>query len=835
MPHATGTGHYSSKYGKATELCWLTIVFLLPLYFNPLCHHSFYLNKALLLQFLVIVMLGLFLADWFTTKQNTSLVTDNWKHIITPPLFLPVLIFGLSSVLSTLFSITPDVSFWGSINRKEGMLTLLYWIIFFLVVSSQIHHKTQLFRVFYTLLLSSGIVSIIGIAEYIFPSVSEKLLHISYSVRSSSTTGNPLSLGVFLSMVIPLTMALLVRSWELRSKERKHRRLFIALVILLILQFCCLYMALLSITILEFIIPFLVFLLLLAIVKKKKAFIYAGFACLSILIIVGVLLMIPVLFPSSNSITSDLRIFTPDGITGMRISNSLASRASLWDSAVTIIEAPPEITGFPDRLHSVRRLIGYGPESFLITAQSYLHKIKNSSEIQIDSLRDRPHNHYLYLATTQGLLGVAAFIWLLAAFFRLCRQSLRTLKSDTHCILLIGLIAGMLGYVIDSVFNPSTFSAEIVFWLILALSVVTVRLNLLNNDFREVDQTQKIAEISYHRKALFPIACVSLMISLAVMLTALPLLADIQLQRGINMKINQAPNAIFAFDKATSLEPKEPLYWGAKGAYIYDIARMTINEQRKSELLELSIAALEEATKQEPYTAYRYYILANAYSYWAQHGAPTAWSSAIASYDTALKLLPCSIDILNKWGQALIIKGDLSEADNKLALAISLDPGRAETAFTYGFLYSIQGNNDEAASICLKTVENNLRNLRCFMNVCQDMSTGNSICLLKQSLVEYEKPTVEAWITHAALGITSLYCDGIARSLEEFDRAMSLVPEANAGLLFSTVLKYAEGSTAFERELITVVPGWEDKLRRSQLSDGSLKKLDRLLSDVTLS
>ncbi len=420
------------SYHKATEACWLAMIFLVPLLFNPLSHHSFYLNKALLLQFLVITMAGFALADWLNNKRNTVSINWNWRGIIASPLHLPVLVFGLLAIMSTISSITPVISFWGSINRKAGLLTLLCWIAFFLIVSAQLHQKRQFFRALYTLLLSSGLVSVIGISEHLFPAVSEHFLHVRHLVRVSSTTGNPLSLGIFLSMVIPLTMALLVRSWKLRKKEEKHRRLFRALLILLVLQFCCLYMAFFSLTILEFIIPSLVFLFLLAIIKRKKSLIYASFAGLSALMIAAIFIIAPVLFPSINGIISDSKISSLYEVTGTRISNSLASRTSHWDSAVAIIKSPPAIAGFQDRLYEVRRLIGYGPETFLVTSQGNLHEITNSAEMQIDSLRDRAHNHYLYLATTQGLLGLAAFLWLIAAFFRLCVQSLRTHKSGTH-------------------------------------------------------------------------------------------------------------------------------------------------------------------------------------------------------------------------------------------------------------------------------------------------------------------------------------------------------------------------------------------------------------------
>ena len=118
------------------------------------------------------------------------------------------------AILATVVSITPAISFWGSWDRKAGLLTLVCWITFFLIVSQQLHHRTQLFRAIYALLLSSGIVSVLGILQYYFPDVLYRLFHYTHSGRVLSTIGNPLFLSGFLAMVIPLNLAFIVNSWR---------------------------------------------------------------------------------------------------------------------------------------------------------------------------------------------------------------------------------------------------------------------------------------------------------------------------------------------------------------------------------------------------------------------------------------------------------------------------------------------------------------------------------------------------------------------------------------------------------------------------------------------
>ena len=437
-----------SGYRKALEVCWLAVIFLVPVFFSPLSHQQFYLNKALLLQVLVITMLALWLADWLANRS--SYPPPGWRHIAKSPLHLSIFAFGLMAVIATIASITPAVSFWGTYEWQSGLITLLYWILFFLIIAQQIRRRSQLLRAVYTLLLSSAVVSIIGIAQHYLPGMNSLFHWPAAPTRVFSTIGNPLPLSSFLAMAIPFTIAILVYSWPGKGKEGKRRapRIPAVLITLLVLQFWCLFLAQKSVTLLVFIIGAAVFITLLGVIKKKRLLLGAGMGGLAVLAIVAVLIVAPVLLPVGGGAETGGTIAEELGLTTIKY------RAEYWRAALDIVGDPPLVPFTNDTLHSLRTFIGFGPETFIITSQGFSFTETSGSFSGTPILTGRPHNHYLYLATTIGVLGLAAFIAIIAVFFRQLFRYLRSATLSIDRLLIIALMAGMSQYLVDSLFNP---------------------------------------------------------------------------------------------------------------------------------------------------------------------------------------------------------------------------------------------------------------------------------------------------------------------------------------------------------------------------------------------
>ena len=823
----------ASVYRRVLEASWLAVIFLIPLFFNPLSHQAFYLNKALLLQFLVFVMLALSVADWINSSSGYHGL--NWKRIINTPLHLAILAFGLMAIIATIASITPATSFWGSWGRGAGLLTLICWILFFLIVAHNLRRREQLVRAIYALLLASAIVSVLGILQYYFSEAMQHFFRTAISTRVASTTGNILSLSAFLAMVIPLNLALIVQSWNGR-KEGRNTVILVALSALLVLQFWCLWLAQYSVTILLFIIAPIVFITLLGIIKRNRFILGLGIICLLTLIITAASLVMPMLVQDSSLVKPETEdsgsVFTPEELLGISLGSY---RLEYWRSAIDIVTQSPEVPFSNDSLNPLRTLIGYGPETFIITFQSVFPEELRNIFTHFSHMVDRPHNHYLYLATTVGLLGLAGFITILAAFFYLSWRHLRNAPLEIDKLLLIAIMAGMVQYMADSLFNPSTLSAELVFWLMLALVLVMGRfisgdISVQDEVAEAPDKVRDIIPSSPRTRAYMSIVCVILLVASGVGLTFKPFLADIQLQKGLRLQAKQSPQAVWAFSKATEIQPEQAAYWGNLGGYAFIISLNSDNETVKTDLLIYSTENYEKARELEPYIAYRYYILADAYVYWAQQGADDKWPTALSLYDQALQLLPENAVILNKMSLALIIRGDYDEARQKLEYAASIDPDWAETSFLSGLLLSIEGRNDEAAPEIMTPIENRAANLRYFRDLCSNLIIYDMLYPLENALEARMQEKADEWIPRAMLGITGFYANGPLKSLDEFNTAMSLVPDRNTRVLFQIILEFADISQNFKTLLSNIAPEWRDKLSLSPDSDTLLPELDELIN-----
>jgi tetratricopeptide (TPR) repeat protein/O-antigen ligase len=818
-------------YKRALEITWLAIIFLVPLFFNPLSYQVFYLNKALLLQFLVMVMLGFWVADWLLNRGSHNRLKR--QAIFTSPLDLSILVFGLLIVLATAASITPSISFWGSYFRKEGLLTLICWIIFFLIVSQQLRTKAQLFRAIYVLLASSGIVSYLGILQHFFPDVTFKLFQSTYTSRIYSTTGNALSLSCFLAMVIPFNLALIVYSWN-RKKEGKNAKILIGLVVLLALQFWCLWLAQYSITILLYILSPVIFIIFLGIVRRRRLILSLGVVSLLILGIIAGLLLVPLLFsPTSVESTAPAEL-EPVPVSEAVGLNTLGLRVQYWRSAVDILTKSPEVPFSNDKLHLLRRVIGYGPETFIVTVQLFLpEKMEQHSNLLFIPLT-RPHNHYLYLATTIGLLGLLSFLSILTVFFYLCFRYLRRSTADIDKLLLIAVVAAMFQYMADMFLNPTTISPELVFWLTLGIVPVIGRLTsnaepekATSLDSTEPDNSQK-SHVNKTRKYVSAVAVLALIV-VGVGITIQPLLADMYMHKGLKQG-NNIEQAIPAFKNAIKMAPNEAAYWNSLGSYAYWVARNVKEETLKTESLTLATNAYEKARELEPYIAFRYYALADIYTYRANRGDVDKWPMALSMYDKAAQLIPRNPLILNMWSFALIIEGDFSQAQTKLAYSASIDPDWAETSFLSGLLLAREGEYDGAVLKITAPIQKNPANLNPFIDACGHLITYDMVSPLKDTLEIQADKEPDNWIVHALLGITGLFGGNVDKSLDEFNTAMLLVPGNDARDLLRAIYRLSTMSPKFKTALPSVANGWKEKLAQSTERDTLLPLLNKLVN-----
>ncbi len=782
--HSTALGA-GKKLDACIEVTWLLLIFLLPVYFNPLGYEVFYLAKSLLLQFTVCVLLGFYAAQLFVASDKRPAVPLA-TTIKQSPLQIAVLVFGVFWIISTIFSITPEASLWGSLARKDGLISIIAWITFFLIVADKMRQRAQVYRALYMLVFSSSVVCIIGILQFIDPRF---LAWFSFNDRISSTDGNPLSFSAFIAMVMPVNLALAVITWYRQPVDSKRNIKLTGFLIIFVLQMACLCLAQYSVTLLLFIPGIFLFLLLTGIFLHRKATVLlSSVALLSLLALAAVLL---------GQLAINRAVKPPSGKTQQSVTvadsvglNTLDRRLSIWKCAFNVICDSPEVPFYTDNYHGMRRLIGYGPETFVILSQTRFPASLRSEDAYNSTLTGQPENHYLYLGATIGILGLAAFIAVILLFLYLVFRIFRSRADREILILSAAFVAGIAQYCAYILFNPTAVVPELTFWLILSLTVVVGRI-AGSNDAVNAEQMDVCiqTDISGSPPVSKSKKCLAILIIVVSVITGFTLikdtlLADIKLSTAVHAWPRDITGSMNAFIDATNLEPREAVYSGYMGSRLYILAVLTENPAEKQKMLDLSASTYEKARGRESYLAYWSYKTADVYAYQANNCNPGKWADALRLYERSDVQLPGNAVILNKWALALMLKGDYSEAGQKLAEAGKVDPVWSQTFFYEGLLKSFEGNR-EAGEMFVLSEKGHARLLRhpdkgpndidYFINFCNEAALYGVIDRVADDLKYYVDDNSD-WIAWTFQGIADIYAERAGEAIDAFSTAADLIP-----------------------------------------------------------
>ena len=132
------------------------------------------------------------------------------------PLTIPALLLFAAYVISTLLSLSPTVSFFGSYQRLQGLYTFSSYLVIFFLAASQIRSHADVDRAITLALVASFPVALYGIIQHYFvdplPWIGDVTSHVA------STLGNSIFIGAFLILVIPLALARLISSSRARRR-----------------------------------------------------------------------------------------------------------------------------------------------------------------------------------------------------------------------------------------------------------------------------------------------------------------------------------------------------------------------------------------------------------------------------------------------------------------------------------------------------------------------------------------------------------------------------------------------------------------------------------------
>lgn len=196
------------------EAGWLTALIITPLFFNIHSDRVFEPDKLTLLRSIAVVMASAWLVKFVDQQAWQQRGRLSWRHeesIWKMPFVLPVTLIAIVYLISTLFSVTPSVSWAGSYQRLQGTYTTLSYIAIFGVIITTMRTRAQVRRLATIAIIVSIPIAFYGVLQHF----DQDPLPWGGNTqrRIAGHMGNAIFIGAYLIMIIPLVVARIIKSF----------------------------------------------------------------------------------------------------------------------------------------------------------------------------------------------------------------------------------------------------------------------------------------------------------------------------------------------------------------------------------------------------------------------------------------------------------------------------------------------------------------------------------------------------------------------------------------------------------------------------------------------
>jgi O-antigen ligase len=392
------------------------LVFLVLLTFFPKTSELFEFNKMVLVYIFTILIAAAWALECIRQKKLIFRST---------PLDLPIGIFLLSQLLSTLTSIDTRTSFLGYYGRFNGGLIsyLSYAFLYWAYVTFMNRVKT--IKLIKVVLISAGIAALYGVFEHMGVSPSCVIIRGTFDIscwsqdvaaRVFGTFGQPNWLAAALVSLTPLAW-----SQALRKKSSTF-------ILLSALMFTTILFTKSRSGLLGFVFAFIVFWL----PNIKKHF--------SIFLLTTTYSLLAMAF-----VWNPFMYSSEPPVEGVTESGDI--RKIVWQGAIDLWKKYP--------------ILGTGVETF---AYSYYETrpAEHNLTSEWNFIYNKAHNEYLNFAATTGTVGLASYLLLIFSSIKTFFRKINIVKS--------ALLAGYISILVTNFFGFSTVTTTLLFFLFPAMA-----------------------------------------------------------------------------------------------------------------------------------------------------------------------------------------------------------------------------------------------------------------------------------------------------------------------------------------------------------------------------
>ncbi len=379
---------------------------------------------------------------WLFVLSNRSRWTEYINKRVTNVEIVLLLLYVLVGI-ATIFSVEPEISRFGMSNRYEGFFALLAYFSLFLFAFRLVnmkHHK----KILRGLVGAGVIVAVYGILQHYF---LDFLPRNSVRMGSSQIYGlfdNPNFFGSYLVLVISISIMLF-----LISKGNKSYYFYLGSSVLFFIAIIFTYTR----SALVGLFATMLFLTLFVILNKKHLW-----RRWTIVLVLFISIFISIDALGDGKFINKIATAFDDTqkiITNNSDGHEGSSRWFIWRYTFPLIEDYFWTGSGPDTLYYVF------PNDNRELVSSYL-----GNEIVVD----KAHNEYLQIAVTLGVPALVVYLTFLSVILFTAYRALQKIKTDeTIYIIHCGIIASIVGYLVQAFFNISVVTVAPFFWVLLGL------------------------------------------------------------------------------------------------------------------------------------------------------------------------------------------------------------------------------------------------------------------------------------------------------------------------------------------------------------------------------
>lgn len=673
----------------------------MPFFFTWVNDELFEFNKMVLVYGYTVLIGSLWLIKMILEK--------NWR-IKRTFLDVPIGLFLISQIASTIFSIHPYTSVFGYYSRFHGGLvsTFSYILLFYAFVNNV--SKKQLKYFLLSVFISAIGVTLYAIPEHFGHSPSCLLISGDFGVdcwvqkvqdRIFGTFGQPNWLAAYVIMLIPVSLALSIKNsfFQRENGLLKHNNWLFASATLL-LTTTLLFTKSRS-GVLGFGVSMIIFYLGLGwLWLKSSGKLKSTISTLSGLTLPILMLIILAIFgsPYSPSIKEIMNkqavsenqpeVVSPNEnfvVNRLDIggTDSGQIRKIVWEGAYKVWRRYP--------------IFGSGVETF---AYSYYkdRPMEHNNVSEWDFLYNKAHNEFLNFLATTGAVGLVAYVLLLSWFgvknvlyigvknVLYIGSKIKNGQDFGNKVLALGLFSGVVALTISNFFGFSTVTVSMLMFIYFAILAV------LMSDSPDSKQDKK--ELSPGTTEYIAITIVSLMSIFLLSRVQNMWRADSSYAKATNLSNQgQFDASLTLIQKAIKLRPREALYYDRFATTLGQVTIFLAQQEQLEQATDMAKAAISLSDKTNKLNGVHLNFYKSRAALFTNLSLldPNQILEAQKAYEEALERSPTDPKIVYRLGLINEAMGNNEAAVEKFKLALDMKPDYVAVRVHLGDFYAQEG------------------------------------------------------------------------------------------------------------------------------------------------